>query len=495
MSKLAEYEFSVIDGKDLERSLAKEISDLFSSSYGQWSKRAPINPGQPIRLGPSYYLKNYAARPYRIAICRDADRLVAEAIYIEKATSRGRVSLVVQLVVDKSYRRQGIATALLHAIWGFSDYFAWGIVTSSPCTVEALEGATFRRCRADVIASHSAFVRRAMLADVPFMKDAPWICENGCSRIDTGFFTDRRARPFARKRVEARLGRLCEGEEWLAVTFREQPLDLEEAYSQIIACSGSLVAEAYRRMPQTKQAWTRKTCSEVDSILRWLPSVRKDTAKICDFGAGSGRHMMEFKRRGYAVVDGIDFAPSKEARRLGVSEADCRSWKSSTRYDLILCLYDVIGSFPDEKSNLAILKNIVRHLAPEGHAVISVSNAAYGETQKIPLIGTSDRMKFARSVFRMKASNVMATTGEFFTGRGFVKDLENRFYHKEQFMSAALGLPGEYLVVDRRYTAGDLQGLLEKVGLKVVLRQFVRAGFSQALSESDGKEILVIARR
>ena len=231
MSKLAEYEFSVIDGKDLERSLAKEISDLFSSSYGQWSKRAPINPGQPIRLGPSYYLNNYAARPYRIAICRDADRLVAEAIYIEKATSRGRVSLVVQLVVDKSYRRQGIATALLHAIWGFSDYFAWGIVTSSPCTVEALEGATFRRCRADVIASHSAFVRRAMLADVPFMKDAPWICENGCSRIDTGFFTDRRAKPLARKRVEARLGRLCEGEEWLAVTFREQPLDLEEGCS------------------------------------------------------------------------------------------------------------------------------------------------------------------------------------------------------------------------------------------------------------------------
>lgn len=127
--------------------------------------------------------------------------------------------------------------------------------------------------------------------------------------------------------------------------------------------------------------------------------------------------------------------------------------------------------------------------------VISVSNAAYGETQKIPLIGIPDRMKFARSVFRMKASNTMATTGEFFTGRGFVKDLENRFYHKEQFMSAALGLPGEYLVVDRRYTAGDLQGLLEKVGLKVVLRQFVRAGFSQAFSESDGKEILVIARR
>ena len=247
------YDFSVIDGKDLCPDLAAELSCLFSSSYGHWSLRSPINPGGQIRLTADYYLKNYACSPYRIAICRDCSRLIAQAIYVDKMTPRGRVSLVVQLVVDEDYRRQGVATALLHAIWGFSDYYAWGIVTSSPCTVEALEGATFRRCKAERIAKARAFIVKNVLTEVPFLRKAEWISDEWTSSVDTKFFTDRRSKPIARKRVENRLGKLTEGCEWLALTFRSQPLDLEDAYSQIIDCSGRLVSEAYRRMPQSKQ--------------------------------------------------------------------------------------------------------------------------------------------------------------------------------------------------------------------------------------------------
>ena len=56
-------------------------------------------------------------------------------------------------------------------------------------------------------------------------------------------------------------------------------------------------------------------------------------------------------------------------------------------------------------------------------------------------------------------------------------------------------MPGEYLVVDRRYTSGEIEGFAEKAGLKVVMRRFVRSGFSEDLSEGDGKEILVIANK
>ena len=488
------YDFSVVSGEDLDPELAAGLARLFSSSYGRWSVKSPVNPGRAIRLGAGYYLKNYARSPYRVAVCRDGRRLIAQAIYIDKMTSRGRVSLVVQLVVDKSYRRQGVATALLHAIWGFSDYYAWGIVTSSPCTVEALEGATFRRCRADCIRRASRFVAKTVLDEIPFLRNVKWTVGKETSFVDTGFFTDRRQKPVARKRVEGRLGKLPEGAEWLALTFRSQPLDLEGAYSQIVDCSGRFVSEAYRRMPQAKQGWAQHTASEVDGILRWLPPVTK-AIRICDFGAGSGRHMAEFRRRGFRHVEGIDFAPTGEGRAAGVVEADCRAWKLNRRYNLILCLYDVIGSFPDEGSNVAILRNIVRHLADGGYAVLSVSNARYAPAAKMPLLDTSSKSRFLRSVFRMKASGIMSSTGEFFDGKTFRRDRDGRFYHKEQFADGTCQLPGEYLVVDRRYDSGGIQALVESVGLKVVRRHFVRAGFERDLAEAQGKEILVIARR
>lgn len=493
MRKIPQYDFSVIPGHGLTKTVAGELSALFSSSYGKWSLHSPCNPGKRIKLPPSYYLANYAREPYQIAICHDRGHLVAQAIYVDKLTVRGRVSLVVQLVVDEEYRRQGIATALLHAIWGFSDYYAWGIVTSSPCTVEALEGATFRLCCADIISRRALFIRKSVLSEIPFLRNAKWLHGTRNSQIDSGFFTDRQAKPLARRRVESRLGRLPEGSEWLALAFRDQALDHLEAYSQIVGCSGEFVSEAYRRMPQARQGWARQTKREIDLILRWLPATDRKTFRICDFGAGSGRHMAEFMRRGYRHVEGIDFAPTREGVRIGVRRADCRTWRSKNRFNLILCLYDVIGSFPDDESNAAIVRNIVRHLAPGGHAVLSVSNVRYRKTAALPLLNGRDRSKFLRSIFRLRPSKVMSTTGEFFDARTSARDAAGRVYHKEQFPAEASRLPGEYLVVDRRYTSGEIQRILNDAGLKVVLRRFVRSGFGEEFSESDGKEILVIA--
>jgi GNAT superfamily N-acetyltransferase len=249
---VSKYDYSVTPGDRLGRPLAKELAALFSSAYGKWSRKSPVNPGGRIRLGADYYLKNYGNGLFRIATCRAGTRLIAQAVYLERDTPRGRVSLVVQLVVDAEFRRQGVATTLLHAIWGFSDFYAWGIVTSSPCTVEALEAATFRRCNAGLISRRAAFVAREVLARVPFLASAPWCTDGSSSAVDSKFFTDRSAKPVARRRVERRLGRLAEGEEWLALTFRDQDLDLEDAYSQIVGCSGRFVAEAYRRQPQAR---------------------------------------------------------------------------------------------------------------------------------------------------------------------------------------------------------------------------------------------------
>ena len=69
------------------------------------------------------------------------------------------------------------------------------------------------------------------------------------------------------------------------------------------------------------------------------------------------------------------------------------------------------------------------------------------------------------------------------------------FYHKEQFRDSVSALPAEYLVVDRRFTASEIEKWIEDVGLKIILRRFVRAGFSGEFTQTTGKEVLVIVRK
>lgn len=157
--------FSVVSGDKVSICQWQEVAELFSSAYGFYSKQSPRRPGERIRLGAGYYVRAYASPDYRVAFCYDGDTLVAEAIYREVETNRGRVAFVVQLVVAESYRRHGIASTLLHAVWGFSNYYAWGIVTSNAFTVESLESATFRRANASKIAECAEWFRTEVLKE------------------------------------------------------------------------------------------------------------------------------------------------------------------------------------------------------------------------------------------------------------------------------------------------------------------------------------------
>ena len=167
----------------------------------------------------------------------------------------------------------------------------------------------------------------------------------------------------------------------------------------------------------------------MDNLLRWLPAVGKDTP-VCDFGAGTGRHVAELRR----------------------------------------------------------------HLRKGGFAAISVANAGFSGLRGTS-VDSKNRRSLIKSIFRLAPSRTMATTGEFLSAKSVLRNRRaGLFYHKEQF-SGDSGLPGEYLVVDRRYTSGEIEGFAEKAGLKVVMRRFVRSGFSEDLAEADGKEILVIAKK
>ena len=267
----------MITGDKLTLPVAEELSRVFSSSYGRWSALAPspLRPGEKIRMSPAMYMRDYAKSDSRFAMCRKDGELVGQAIFVERDTAKGKIVLVVQLVVLESHRHRGIATMMLHSIFGFSDYYAWAVVTSSPCTIEALESATFRRGEPRRISQDRQMLSHELLSSVSFLAKADWQVDEARTVLNTAFWTDRSDVLEGRTHVRERYGELPEGCEWLAVVFRDQePLNLN-AYSRILECSGDIVFDAYRRMPQARfvrsgftKEYSRETGKEILFVLK-----------------------------------------------------------------------------------------------------------------------------------------------------------------------------------------------------------------------------------
>ena len=212
--------YSVRSGAVLGDADWKEVAGLFSSSYGIYSQRDPAGrAGRQIRLSPGYYRRMYASDAYRIVVCREGERLVAEAVLRVCETSRGRAALVVQLVVEGTCRRHGVASRLLQEIWASTDFCCMGVVTSNAFTVKALERATARRVEPLVLKDNEVFIRREILSGISFLAAAEWMVSATASVIDSGFYTDRSFPSEATMELSQRLGVLPEGTEWLAVVF------------------------------------------------------------------------------------------------------------------------------------------------------------------------------------------------------------------------------------------------------------------------------------
>ena len=156
------FEYSWLNGP-LARGasdLLKECSDLYSSHYGLWSQGS-ATPGKRVRLSPSKIAELFVPDDSVIHLARLNSILVGYAIAVKTRVPRyGIISWVTQLVVHESYRNNDVAKTLLFSIWGFSDYFAWGVVSANPYGVRALEKATRRRCVPIRISKHESLICR-----------------------------------------------------------------------------------------------------------------------------------------------------------------------------------------------------------------------------------------------------------------------------------------------------------------------------------------------
>lgn len=506
-AQVVEYEWFA--GSLYPDRVLEECAELYSEHYGTWGTGAD-RPNAKIRLSAARLRAWLSSPDSNIALARVDGRLVGYAMAIKtKVPKYGVVSWVTQLVVHEHFRKLNIAKTLLFTTWGFSDHFSWGLLTANPYAVRALEKATRRRCTPARIKKNATKLLRIGAAHVPYVSEAlELVISDAESRINTEFSLDLSELEQMTANVTDAdrpwlLGPLFEGWEWFAFTFHDQQqINLtKNEIEEMLLASDQVTRQAYGRMQLSEShAWARHTEDEVSLVIEWCRLTAGD--QVLDLGCGAGRHANALARKGIEVL-GVDYIERFVARALGDSErdvlgnvefttADARSFRAGRSFDAVISLYDVIGSYADDRENLRIAETIAAHLSEDGYALISVMNLA-------------STLAKAKNVFRLDenpdrllelaASRTMEKTGDVFNPDYYLVDEHTGVvYRKEQFTEGRQ-LPAELMVRDRRYTSESFRRLLESAGLAPVWIRHVRAGaWDRDASPEAAKELLALCR-
>lgn len=481
----------------------KQCSKLFSNNYGNYSIHSPIRPGEKIKLGVNSYNRLRDNENTYVSLAYNGDNLVGQAFYVLEKDNKNYISWVIQLVVDKDFRRQSIAKKLLFSIWGFSNDIAWGLATPNPLTVKALESATLRKVSLKSMKKNIALIKK-LGEKIEFIKNEKINISDKNATVDTEFYVDHGS---ILENINSYgggwpYGNLEEGKEWLAFVFQEQEITnlTSENLERLIDGSEKSLIDAYSRMQIEDHPWAGGTKNEVDFITNYFTQKEKP---VIDFGCGVGRHIFDLYSRGYKNIFGIDFSENHinhcKEKKVELKDlfqvSDCRFFSSEETFEYALCLYDVIGSFPNNNENKKILKQLHRSLNQGGIAIISVMNMEL--TQKI-VNNVTNIYENPESLFKLKSSNTMQSSGNIFNPEYLIIDKHSgNVFRKEKFTNDG-GLSAEYIVRDRRYTRKEIEEMAQEVGFEIIESRFVRAGdwsTSRKNIDPKAKEILLVLKK
>lgn len=482
------------------------VSDLFSKNYGRYSSNNPDRKKQnlQISLSKNYYKNHIVNNEYTyVALAYYNNTLVGQAFYVIEESKQGNITWVIQLVVKKEYRRQKIAKKLLFSIWGFSNDYAWGLATTNPLTIKTLEAATLRKVSISKMNDNINAIQQ-VAQKVHFIKKEDICITDDNATVNSRFYVNHDDIPefISRYGKNWIFGDLNEGYEWLAFTFRNQELRKlsKKDIDYYINYSEERLKDAYSRMDMANQGWTKNTKTEVDFLEQYIPN---KNSIVLDVGCGTGRHIAELYDRGYKNVYGFDFSENLiNYAKLNYPEIkdnyqvqDCRKLKFNNKADVIFCLYDVIGSFPDNKNNILILKSCRKYLKKKGKIVCSVMNMEL--TENI-CKNKYDVYNDPKRIFKMKPSQIMQKSGDVFNPDTYVIDEKtNLVFRKEMFKGDGF-LDSEYIIRDKRYTKNEIEGILKNQGFTVLESRFVSSGkFGSPLKNTDlhAKEILLVCEK
>ena len=501
--------YRYFDGDSVDDEFLKDCSKLYSENYGVWGAKAK-KVGSRVKLSDKM-IKSWLNGSSTAIYCAFNGRKLlgyAIALSIEEA-DYGVVTWITQLVVHKDYRKRGIAKNILLSVWGFSDHKAWGIVSANPYAVRALEKVTRRRTVPERIKQDINKLRTVGIENICFIKeDMEFVVDERNSKVNTKFFVDHediqgKIASVTSEDADWLLGDIEDGWEWVAFTFQDQkqiPLKKEEI-NNFLDTSDAIVKEAYSRMDfdSDGQKWAKNEEAEIRYLLEKIGLEKINFAY--DLGCGTGRHAFALARYGIEVV-GIDYLESKikqaeKVVREGVSFicADCRTYRNAKKASLVICLYDVVGTFASNEENVKIIRTAFDLLDRGGYAVFSVMNyemiAHYAE----------NKFRFsedANEILNLKPSSIMETTGNIFSPKYCLVDEETHVVYRREQFSGASKIPKELIVRDRRFTKFEIVNMCVDCGFNVVEAKFVNASdwnVSYEATDKKAKEILVICQK
>jgi hypothetical protein len=165
------YDYTFVPGPLASGELVQELATLYSNHYGVWSQSAAHAPHPRVKLSLAR-LRDWLMPDSKVALAKFDGEVIGYAIVIQvRAKDYGIISWVTQLVIHEEHRHLDVAKTLFFSIWGFSDHFAWGLITANPYAIRALEKATRRRCSPDRIARNKRKLKAIGIEQTTYVKE------------------------------------------------------------------------------------------------------------------------------------------------------------------------------------------------------------------------------------------------------------------------------------------------------------------------------------
>ncbi|MCL2284289.1 MAG: class I SAM-dependent methyltransferase [Fibromonadales bacterium] len=269
----------------------------------------------------------------------------------------------------------------------------------------------------------------------------------------------------------------------------------------MLKISDQITQKAYSKMQFDSNKWTEKTDYEIDYILKKIKLSFTD--RILDVGCATGRHTARLTELGYKAY-GIDYSPelikiAKEKHSDAYfSVVDFRNEKDTDdigKFDVILLLYDVLGSFVNAEDDRKMIKQVYSHLNSNGFAVISVMNLQYILAKGVKSFSFKNDPD---KIYEIPLSDAMSKTGEVFNVKNILLDAEEKIVYRREIFKDIKNpsqIPEELLVRDRRYLKEEIESMFKEY-FEIVESKYVKVGNWENSGEPDNsKEILLILRK
>lgn len=203
----------------------------------------------------------------------------------------------------------------------------------------------------------------------------------------------------------------------------------------------------------------RITRTEIDLFTQILKLSNED--RILDLCCGQGRHSMEFFRRGFTAVEGLDRShfliqkartrAKKENLAIRFREGDARKipYPADT-FDVITILGNSFGYFETVHDDVNVLKEIFRTLKPWGRLLIDIADGEYLKDN------------FQPRSWEWIDENHLVTRE-----RSLSKD-QQRLISREVVVHVEKGVIVDQFYAERLYTKDSIGNLLETTGFNEV---------------------------